>query len=121
MSIPQSIKSPQNVGFQSGSAKKLKPHQTSHHSGWMPLTLNITCSVLLINIHEYFSDQVCFHLHPACDAMFHLKRSSSASPFHMKVVEDNIAFFSTTVIQSSNLPFNSIKKTVVCVSKNDWK
>jgi len=84
------------VGFQSGTAKKLKPHQTPHHSGWMPSTLNITCSVLLINIHEYFSDQVCFHLHPACDAMFHLKRSSSASPFHMKVVEDNIAFLEYT-------------------------
>jgi hypothetical protein len=66
---------------------------------------------LLINMHEYFSGQVCFHLHPACDAMFHLKSSSSTSPFHMKIVEENIIFLEytspTSIVQSSSLPFYS--------------
>ena len=76
---------------------------------------------LLINMHEYFSGQVCFHSHPACDAMFHLKRSSSTSPFHMKIVEENTTFLEYTtpksIVQSSSLPFYSTEKTFVYVPK----
>ena len=53
--------------------------------------------------------------------MFHLKRLSSSSPVHMKVVEENIAFLEytspTTIVKSSYLPFYSINKAIVCVTK----
>ena len=72
-------------------------------------------------MHEYFSGQVCFQLHPACDAMFHLKRSSSASPFHMKIVEENVIFLEytspTSIVQLSSLPFYSTEKTIIYVTK----
>jgi len=68
-------------------------------------------------MHEYFSGQVCFNLHPACDAMFHLKKSSSASPFNMKIVEENVVFLAytspTSIVKSSNLPFYSTDKAIV--------
>ena len=58
---------------------------------------------LLINKHEYFSGQVSFQLHSACDAMIHLKKKFFTHPFNMKVGEENIVFWRTLLrLLSSN-------------------
>jgi len=103
--IPSSIKSPQIAAFQSGvNSLSLKVFRNpSDISIWLEA---FYAQALLINMYEYFSGQVCFNLHPACDAMFHLKRSSSASPFNMKIVEENVVFLEytspTSIVKSSN-------------------
>ena len=72
-------------------------------------------------MHEYFSCQVCFNLHPACDAIFHLKRSSSTSPFNMKIVKENVIFLEytspTSIVNLSNLSFYSADKAIVYITK----
>ena len=122
--IPSSIKSPQIVAFQSGvNSLSLRVFRNpSDISIWLDV---FYAQALLLNMHEYFSGQVCFNLHSACGAMFHLKRSSSASPFKMKIVEENVVFLENTsptfIVKSSNLPFYSTDKDIVYVTKINWK
>jgi len=75
-------KIPQIAAFQSGlssiSSKTIR--NPSDISMWLN---DFNAQALLLNTHEYFSGQVCFQLHPTCDAMFHLKKPSSTSPFNM--------------------------------------
>ena len=47
-------------------------------------------------MHEYFSGQIVFELHPACDAMYYIQNSSTAVPFQMRQVEENISFLEYT-------------------------
>ena len=95
--ILSSIKSFRIAAFQSGLTSKVF-RNPSDISIWFEA---FYAQALLVNMHEYFSGQVCFHLHHACDAMFHLKRSSSTSPFNMKIVVEYVNFWNTL---SSNHP-----------------
>ena len=48
----------------------------------------LMAQALLINMHEYFSGQVIFQLHPVCDAMYYIENSSTGAPFQMRQVEE---------------------------------
>jgi len=62
--------------------------------------LAFIAQILLINT-RVFAGQVRLHLHPACDTVFHLKMLSSSCPFQMKLVVENIAFWSTHLLLPS--------------------
>ena len=44
----------------------------------------------LINMTEFFTGQIEFQIHPACDALYHIKNATTNNPFNIKSVEDNI-------------------------------
>ena len=63
-----------------------------------------------------FAGQVSFILHPSCDAMHHIKLSTSSSPIKMKSVDDNMAFLEckspTSIVEPSSLSyFSEVKQT----------
>ena len=96
--IPSSIKSPQlrlSIGCNFSLVESFSK------SFWH---FNLLRSVLrssITNQHAWeFLRSGSFHLHPACDAMFHLKRPSSTSPFNMKIVEENVIFLEYTFLTS---------------------
>jgi len=72
-------------------------------------------------MNEFFASQIEFQLHPACDALYHIKHASSASPFTMKSVEENIAFLEYTSPSSITVPVDNSyyadHKTIVYVTK----
>ena len=79
--IPQSTKSPQIAAYQTS----LQPFSNRIFNNATTLALwyeDLMAQALLINMHEYFSGQVIFELHPACDAMFYVQNSSAAVPFY---------------------------------------
>ena len=41
-------------------------------------------------MNEYFTGQIVFELHSACNA--HLAKSSQSIPFEIKIVEENVAY-----------------------------
>ena len=89
--IPRSIRSPQIEIFQNG----LKPLSlftfcsSSDIAQWFDKVLE---HAMLINIHEYFTGQIGFELNDACDARFHLAKSSQSISFQMQNIEENVAF-----------------------------
>ena len=92
------------------------------HAGDIYIWLDeFLAQALLINMHDFFAGQVNCILHPACDAMHHIKFSTSNSPFQMKSVDDNIAFLDcsspTSIGEPSCLPYFSDVKTNVFVTK----
>ena len=93
--IPPSIKSLQISVFQTGITNI--SNRIFRNAGDISIWFDeFLAQALLINMHEYFAGQVNFILHPACDAMHHIKFSTSTSPFQMKAVDDNIAFLECT-------------------------
>ena len=76
----------------------------------------------LINMNEFFTGQIEFHLHPACDDLYHIKNTTTTSPFSMKSVEDNTAFLeyispSSVAIQADNTYYADHKTTVYITKK----
>ena len=71
--IPQSTKSPQISSYQSGLQQCSTRifHKATALAQWYE---DLIAQALLINMHEYFSGQVIFQLHPACDAMFYMPK-----------------------------------------------
>ena len=77
---------------------------TSDMSHWFE---ELMAQASLINMNEFFTGQIDFQLHPACDALYHIKHASSASPFTMKSVEEKIAFLEYTSPSSITVPVNN--------------
>jgi hypothetical protein len=117
--IPQSTDSPQIAAYQNG-LKNISNrifHNARALAQWHE---DLLAQALLLNMHEYFSGQIVFAIHPACDAMYHIQHASAA-PFQMKVVKDNIRFLentspSTLVFPSSNDHY-TIQPTTVYITK----
>ena len=69
-----------------------------------------------------FAGQVSFILHPACDAMNHIKLSTSSSPIQTKSVDDNNAFLECTspisMMEPSSLFYFSDVKYRICYKKH---
>jgi hypothetical protein len=118
--IPQSIKSLQIASFQNGiqSLSNQIFHSPTIMSRWFEEFIS---QALLINMHEYFYGQIEFALHPACDALYHLRFASTANPFHLKAVDDNIAFLEytspTTIANPIQTGFYPVVKEKVYVTK----
>ena len=72
-------------------------------------------------MNEFFAGQIEFQLHPACDALYHIKNTTPTSPFSMKSVEENIAFLEYTSPSSITVPadtsYYTDHKTTVYVTK----
>ena len=93
--IPQSTKSPQIATYQTNLQQFSNRifHNATSLAQWYE---DLMAQALLINMHEYFSGQIIFELHPACDAMFYIQNSSTAVPFQMRQLEENISFLEYT-------------------------
>ena len=65
---------------------------------------NFMAQASLINLNEYFCGQIEFNLHPACDALYHIKNATSTNPFQMKTIDDNVAFLEYTSPSSIMTP-----------------
>jgi hypothetical protein len=64
----------------------------------------------LINMHEYFCDQVTFKLHPLCDADFHRqyhRRMGTPDLFSMKNVDENVSYLEYTSPSTIIIPSNA--------------
>jgi len=85
--IPQSTKSRQITAYQCGLQQISNRifHNVTALAQWL------LAQALFINMHEYFSGQIVFELHPACDTMYHIQNSSTTAPFQMRKVEENIS------------------------------
>ena len=84
--IPQSPKSPQILAYQNGlsiMANRIFLN-ASDMSQWYD---EFMAQASLINMTEFFTSQIEFQIHPACDALYHIKNASPANPFNMKSVE----------------------------------
>ena len=122
--IPQSTKSPQIATYQTNLQQFSNRifHNATSLAQWYE---DLMAQALLINMHEYFSGQIIFELHPACDAMFYIQNSSTAAPFQMRQLEENISFLEYT--SSSTLDNPSLNDrytpnpTTVYVTKNNWR
>jgi len=101
--IPQSLQSPQLVAFQHGLSLMTNRIfiNASDMSQWFD---EFMAQASLINMHEFFAGQIEFQLHPACDALYHIKNATINSPFSMKSVEENIAFLEYTSPSSITVP-----------------
>jgi hypothetical protein len=90
--IPQSTKSPQISAYQTSLQQFSNRicHNATALAHWYE---DLMTQALLINMHEYISGQVIFQLHPACDAMYYIRNSSTAVPFQMRQVEENTSVF----------------------------
>ena len=93
--IPQSTKSSQISAYQSGlqQCSTRIVHNATALAKWYE---DVMAQALLINMHEYFSGQVIFQLHPACDAMFYIQNSTTSALFRMRQVEENISVLEYT-------------------------
>jgi hypothetical protein len=102
--IPQSTQSPQIAAYQTGLQQFSSRifHNATALAQWYE---DLMAQALLINMHEYFSGQVIFELHPVCDAMFYIQNSST---FQMRQVEENISFLEYT--SPSNLEHPSLNE-----------
>jgi len=118
--IPQSLQSPQIMAFQHGLSLMTNRIFTnaSDMSQWYD---ELMAQASLINMNEFFAGQIEYHLHPACDALYHIKNATTTSPFSMKSVEDNIAFPEYTSPSSITFPaatsYYAEPKTTVYVTK----
>jgi len=118
--IPQSLKSPQIMAFQNGLSLMANRIFTnaSDMSQWYD---ELMAQASLINMNEFFQGQIKFQIHPACDALYHIKNATTTSPFNMKSVEDNIAFLEYTSPSSITVPadtsYYADHKTTVYVTK----
>ena len=87
---------------------------------------DLMAQALLFNMHENFSGQVLFQLHPACDAMYYIENSSTSAPFQMRQVEENISFLEYTFQPnlenpSPNDKYTTTNPSTVFVTKNNWR
>ena len=57
--------------------------------------------------HQYdwiFTGRIEFQIHPACDALYHIKNATTTNPFKMKSAKDNIWFLEHTSPSSITFP-----------------
>jgi len=121
--IPQSTKSPQIASYQTGLQQFSNRifHNATALAQWYE---DVMGQALLINMHEYFSGQIIFELHPVCDAMFYIQNSSTAVPLQMRQVEKNISFLeysSPSHLENPSLNDRyTTNPSTVYVTKNNW-
>ena len=68
-----------------------------------------------ISMTEYFTGQIEFQIHPACDALYRIKNAMSGNPFQMKSVEDNVSFVECS--SPSSITVQQILSTILIPKK----